>query len=87
METGHTEHGGLGFNAAHAPAQHAEAIDHGSMRIGADERIGKRVRLPSYGAIKTTLRQIFQVDLVDDTRVGRHDRKIVEAGCPQRRNA
>ena len=35
------EHGGLGFDAADAPAEHAQAVDHGGVRIGADERIGE----------------------------------------------
>ena len=35
------EHGGFRFNAADAPAEDAEAVDHGGVRIGADERIGE----------------------------------------------
>ena len=36
------EHGGLRLDAAHAPAEDGEAVDHGGVRIGADEgvRIG-----------------------------------------------
>ncbi len=34
------EHGGLGLDAADAPAEHAQAVDHGGVRVGADERIG-----------------------------------------------
>ena len=48
------EHGGFRFDAADAPAEHAEAIDHGGVRIGADQRIGKATRLPSCSALKTT---------------------------------
>ena len=30
------EHRGLGLDAADAPAEHAEAVDHGGVRVGAD---------------------------------------------------
>ena len=35
-----TEHRGLGLDAADAPAEHAERIDHRRVRVGADERVG-----------------------------------------------
>ena len=34
------EHRGLGLDAADAPAEHAEAVDHRRVRVGADERVG-----------------------------------------------
>ena len=36
------EHGRLGLDAAHAPAQHAQAVDHRGVRVGAHHRV--RVR-------------------------------------------
>ena len=30
------KHAGLGFNTADAPADHADAVNHGGVRIGAD---------------------------------------------------
>ena len=42
---GLAEHCGLCLDAAHAPAQNAEAVDHGGVRVGADERIGISVQL------------------------------------------
>ena len=33
------EHRGLGLDAADAPAEHAEAVDHRRVRVGADERV------------------------------------------------
>ena len=42
------QHGRLGLDAAHAPAQHAQAVDHGGVRVGADQRVGigqRRARL------------------------------------------
>ena len=37
---GLAEHGGLGLDAADAPAEHAEAVDHGGVGVGADQRVG-----------------------------------------------
>ena len=34
------EHRGLRFDAADAPAEHAEPVDHGGVRIGADAGVG-----------------------------------------------
>jgi len=34
------QHAGLGFDATHAPTNNAEAVDHGGVGIGADERVG-----------------------------------------------
>ena len=39
---GLAEHGGLGLDAADAPAEHAETVDHGGVGVGADEGIGVR---------------------------------------------
>jgi formyltetrahydrofolate deformylase len=36
-----TEHAGFRFNAAHAPADDAETVDHRRVRIGADESVGE----------------------------------------------
>jgi hypothetical protein len=85
---GLAEHGRLGLDAAHAPAQHAQAVDHGGVRIGAHQRvgIGHHVRLAGAFLVQTPLGQIFQVDLVADARARRHHAEIVEGGLePQRR--
>ncbi len=34
------EHAGLGLDAAHAPADHADAVDHRGVAVGADQRVG-----------------------------------------------
>ena len=44
---GLTEHHGFGFDAAHAPTNHAETVDHGGVRIGANKRIGEGIVLQS----------------------------------------
>ena len=35
-----SEHSRFRFDSAHAPADHAETVDHRRVRIGADERVG-----------------------------------------------
>jgi hypothetical protein len=37
---GLAEHGGLGLDAADAPAEHAEAVDHRGVGVGADAGVG-----------------------------------------------
>ena len=36
---GLAQHGRLGLNAAHAPAQNGQTIDHGGVAVGADNRV------------------------------------------------
>ncbi len=81
------EHAGFRLDAADAPAEHGEPIDHGGVRIRADERIGigdlDRLGLAARGLIflfprPDGLREIFEIDLMADAGVGRHDAEIVE---------
>ncbi|GIX63876.1 mitochondrial import receptor subunit Tom40 [Babesia caballi] len=37
---GLAEHGGLGLDAADAPAEHAQAVDHGGVGVGPDDGVG-----------------------------------------------
>ena len=75
---GLAEHAGFGFDAADAPADDAEAVDHRGVRIGADQRvgIGERRRLLAIG--EDDRGEIFEIDLVHDAGVGRHDAEILE---------
>ncbi len=70
------QHGRLGLDAADAPAEHAQAVDHRGVRVGADERV--RVGLPA--ALHDRPGQIFDVDLVHDAGAGRDDLELVERG-------
>ena len=72
------EHRGLSLDAADAPAEHAEAVDHGGVRIGADAGIGIGSDLAVLGPGPHRLRQIFEVDLVADAGAGRHHAEIAE---------
>jgi hypothetical protein len=70
------EHRGLGLDAADAPAEHAEAVDHRGVRVGADEgvRVGQAV------AREHDAGEVLDVDLVHDPGAGRHDLELVEGG-------
>jgi hypothetical protein len=41
---GLAEHGRLGLDAADAPAEHAQAVDHRGVRVGADAGVGVGLR-------------------------------------------
>ena len=71
---GLAEHAGFGFDAADAPADHAQAVDHRGVRIGADHGVGIRgaVHGHDHG------REVFEIHLVDDAGVGRHGAEILE---------
>ena len=63
------EHRGLGLDAADAPAEHAEAVDHRRVRVGADERVRERDAV----AVLDDPREVLEVHLVADAGAGRHD--------------
>ena len=68
------EHRRLGLDAADAPAEHAEPVDHRRVRVGADERVGERDAV----ALVDDAREVLEVDLVDDARARRDDLEVVE---------
>ena len=68
------EHRRLGLDPADAPAEHAEAVDHRRVRVGADERVGERLPV----ARLDHAREVLEVDLVDDAGAGRDDLEVGE---------
>ena len=70
------EHRRLGLDAADAPAEHAEAVDHRGVRVGPDERVRERLAV----ARLHHAREVLEVHLVADAGVGRHHREVVEGG-------
>ena len=72
---GLAEHGRLGLDAAHAPPEHAEAVDHGGVGVGADQRVA--VGAAVLGG-EDHPRQVLEVDLVADAHARRHDPEAVE---------
>jgi hypothetical protein len=71
---GLAEHDGLGLDAAHAPADDAQAVDHGGVAVGADAGVGIRHRLAAGLLGPARLGEVLEVHLVDDARGGRHAR-------------
>ena len=69
-----SEHRGLGLDPARAPAEHAEAVDHRRMRIGADERVRERDAVTVFD----DTREVLEVHLVADAGAGRDDLEVPE---------
>ncbi len=63
---GLAEHRGLGLDAADAPAEHAEAVDHGGVRVGADARVGVGAEDAADGPVVDDLGEVLDVHLVHD---------------------
>ena len=68
------EHRRLGLDPADSPAEHAEAVDHRRVRVGADHGVGEGDAV----AHLDDAREVLEVDLVDDAGVRRHDLEVVE---------
>ncbi len=69
-----TEHRRLGLDAADAPPEDADAVDHRRVAIGADQRV--RVE---YGArIEDDAREVLEIHLMDDALIGWDDLEVVE---------
>ena len=69
------KHPGLGLDAAHAPADDAQAVDHLRVRVGADQRVRiiDAVRVAQHAA-----REKLEVHLVHDADARRHDLERVK---------
>jgi hypothetical protein len=72
------EHRRLRLDAANAPAEHADAVFHGGVRIGADTGVG----VGGAVTVEDNAREVFDVDLVHDAGAWRDDAEVVEALLP-----
>ena len=72
------EHRRLGLDAADAPAEHADAVDHRRVRVRANHCIREGSGLAFVFLGEHDTRQILQIDLVHDTGVRRHDLEVRE---------
>ena len=72
------EHCRFRFDAANAPAENAEAIDHRGVRIGADERIGESEPRAVFLFFENDAREIFEIHLVADAGVRRDNFEILK---------
>ncbi len=73
-----TEHGRFRFDTAHAPAEHAQAVDHGGVRIGADQRIRIGLQHAVVLLREHCACEVFEIDLMHDAGIGRHHFEIRE---------
>jgi hypothetical protein len=72
--TGLAEHAGLGFDAAHAPTDHSDAVDHRGMRIGADQGVG----IEDTVLLVHAACEVFEIDLMHDADAGRNHLEGIE---------
>src|SRR2546425_8566840 len=70
------EHGRLGFNASHPPAEDAEPIYHRGVGIGSHQRIRVSRRAAIRRAVADHASQIFEIYLMADAHIWRHNLKI-----------
>ena len=75
---GLSQHRGFGLDAADAPAEHAEAVHHRRVRVGADQRVGVCALHAVAFLGEDDAREVLEVDLVNDAGVGRHDLEVAE---------
>ena len=75
-----SKHGRFGFNAANAPAEHAQAIDGGGVRVGAHAgiKVGKSLATVFFDLGHDDLGEIFDIDLVDDACSRRYHAEVLE---------
>ncbi len=71
------QHRGLRLDSSHTPAEHTESVDHRGVRVGAHEGVGIGLRRAALGR-EHHPREVFEVDLVHDAGVGRHDAESLE---------
>ena len=79
---GLAKHRRLGLDAADAPAQHGQSIDHGGVAVGAHESVGVGDGAPLFLGRPNGLRQVLQVDLMANACARRHHTEVVEGGLP-----
>ncbi len=72
------QHRGLRLDAAHAPADDAEPVDHRRVRVGADQRVGERADHAVLLLEEDDAGQVLEVDLVHDAGAGRHHAQAAE---------
>ena len=75
-----TQHGRFRFNTANAPTQHAKTVDHGRVRVGANQRIAIRQRVRAVCGGKHHLAQILEIHLMTNAGARRHHAKIPQRG-------
>ena len=76
------EHGRLGLDTADAPAQYAQPVDHGGVRVSADQGIRPGPLLTVHLGGPNGLGQVLQIDLVTNAGARRHHAKVLKGLLP-----
>ena len=69
---------GLRLDAPDSPPDDAQPVDHGGVRVGADQRVGERGQRAVDLAGGDDVGEVLEVDLVHDPRPRRNDAEAVE---------
>ena len=72
------QHGSFGFNAAYTPSDHTKSVDHRGVRIGSHKRVGVSPLAAVLLLDEYSLRKVFEVHLMTNSNVRRHDAAILE---------
>ncbi len=72
------EHCRLGLDTTNAPAKHTEAIDHGGVRVGADQGVRIGIGFAVLFTGPDHLAEVFQIHLVADAGARWHHGEVVE---------
>ena len=70
---GMAQQGSFGINATHAPAQHAQTIDHGRVRVTPNHKVGEGPLNPLVGGAGHDGGDALQIDLVNDAAAWREN--------------
>ena len=70
------EHHGFGFDAADAPTDDAQPVDHRRVAVRADQRIWEQDGAVVFNDAHYAFGQILEVDLMDDAAGGWHDAEV-----------
>src|SRR3546814_7654039 len=74
-----TQHGRFRFDAAHAPAEHAQTVNHSRVTVRTDAGVGiSHCRARGVRRSPDRLRNIFKIHLVADASAGRHNLEVIE---------
>ncbi len=79
---GLSEHARFRLDSADAPAYDAKPVNHRCVGVRAHERVGVEDCFAVLFALEDEPRKVLHVDLVDNARRGRHDRKRLERLLP-----
>ncbi len=77
---GLAEHGCFGLDATYAPAEDAEAVDHGGVAVGADQCVGVGDLFSGDFGGEDDAGEVFEVDLVADAHAWGDGGEVAKGG-------